>query len=78
MNRKLRHPFQVGHAWWNYYCAHADKIRPVVVDNLIKLFACGTSALGFAHWRCQKEGCTQRLGLIKRLLQGGGHRGQQN
>lgn len=58
MNRKLRHPFQVGHAWWNYYRAHADKIRPVVVDNLIKLFACGTSALGFASWRCQKEGCT--------------------
>ncbi|WP_342221419.1 IS91 family transposase [Candidatus Fukatsuia endosymbiont of Tuberolachnus salignus] len=58
MNRKLRHPFQVGHAWWNYYCAHADKIRPVVVDNLIKLFSCGTSALGFASWRCQKAGCT--------------------
>jgi hypothetical protein len=60
---RLRHVLQTDHIWWNYYCTHQNDIRPAVVDNLVKLFACGTPAMGYASFRCEHDGCphTKRI-----------------
>lgn len=60
---RLRHVFQCGRAWWQYYEAHAEELRDVVVETMVKLFACGTSSMGYTVWRCSCEGCdhTKRI-----------------
>lgn len=53
---RLRHVFQCGRARWQYYEAHAEELRDVVVETMVKLFACGTSSMGYTVWRCFCEG----------------------
>ncbi|AWK15680.1 hypothetical protein CCS41_14845 (plasmid) [Candidatus Fukatsuia symbiotica] len=60
---RLRHVFQCGRAWWQFYETHADELRDVIVETMVKLFACGTSTLGYTIWRCACQGCdhTKRI-----------------
>lgn len=44
-------------AWWQYYQKHKETLRPVVVDTMSLLLACGMTLLGFATFRCSKMGC---------------------
>ena len=44
-------------AWWQYYKKHKDTLRPVVIETMGLLMACGTLLLGFATFRCPKPGC---------------------
>lgn len=54
---RLRHLLQQNEFWWRYFTMFHAVIRPAVVDNLLKLFACGTPDMGWASYRCAKESC---------------------
>nr|WP_255562010.1 transposase [Zooshikella harenae] len=44
--------------WWRYYLKHKDQIRPVVVDNIIKILSCGLRTLGYATFACSNPHCS--------------------
>ena len=54
---RLRHVFQTDAIWWRFYQAHKDDIRPAVVDAMVKMFACGTPAMGGRSYRCENPDC---------------------
>lgn len=54
----IKQLLRINGLWWRYYCKREKTIRPVVVDNIIKVLACGLSLLGFATWRCPNNSCS--------------------
>jgi hypothetical protein len=60
---RLRHVFQTDQTWWDFYAKYSNRIRSAVLDTMLKLFACGTPAMGFATFRCEHHGCghTKRI-----------------
>ena len=51
---------QTGEAWWRYFKKHEAQIRTAVVDNVVRLLACGLQVMGYASHRCTNEACTHR------------------
>ena len=49
---------QTGEAWWRYFKKHEAQIRTAVVDNVVRLLACGLQVMGYASHRCTNEACT--------------------
>lgn len=56
----IKQLFQRGDAWWRYYKAHRDEIQPSVVDNVVRMLACGLEVIGYASHCCTNEACTHR------------------
>ncbi|WP_206196894.1 IS91 family transposase [Zooshikella ganghwensis] len=54
---KLKHLLHTKQLWWRYYLKHKDQIRPVVVDNIIKILSCGLRTLGYATFACHNPHC---------------------
>jgi hypothetical protein len=54
---RLRHVLQYLQLWWKYFEANQKTIRPVVVETMVKIFACGTHAMGFARYACPNPSC---------------------
>jgi hypothetical protein len=52
--------FQTGEAWWRYFKKHEDEIRPVVVDNVVRMLACGLEVMGYASHCCSNADCGHR------------------
>jgi hypothetical protein len=50
--------FQTGHLWWRYFKRHELEIRSSVVDNVVKMLACGTQVMGYANQCCSNGQCT--------------------
>ncbi|KWN14721.1 hypothetical protein WT83_16680 [Burkholderia territorii] len=40
--------FQTGEAWWQYFKKHKAEIRPAVIDNVVRMLACGLEVMGYA------------------------------
>jgi hypothetical protein len=61
--QRLRHVFQLEQAWWKYFSANQKSVRDIVVETMVKLFACSTSAMGFISFRCSNPECphTKRI-----------------
>jgi hypothetical protein len=55
---KLKQIFQFNGTWLDYYENHKESIRPVVVDNIVKMLSCGTNAWGYAYYTCHNPNCT--------------------
>ena len=53
----LKHLFQYNEAWWRYYEKNQESIRPVVVDNVIKILSCGDHVRGFVTYVCSNHNC---------------------
>ena len=53
----LKHLLQYNGAWWRYYKKHQESIRPVVVDNVIKMLSCGDHIRGFVTYACSNPNC---------------------
>ena len=53
----LKHLLQYNGCWWNFYENHKETIRPVVVDNIVKMLSCGLSVRGFAFYSCSNSNC---------------------
>jgi hypothetical protein len=49
--------FQSDQAWWRYFTKHADTIRPAIVENVIKMLACGLEVMGYATHCCSNGQC---------------------
>jgi len=49
--------FQTGQAWWRYFKKHEQDIREPVVDNVVKMLACGTQVMGYATHCCSNGQC---------------------
>jgi len=58
MTGTLKHVFQFGAAWWNYYQAHKDTLRPAVLDNMVKMLSCAQRVRGAACYTCPNPACT--------------------
>jgi hypothetical protein len=58
MQLRFKHVFQTKAIWWSYYLDNWETIRDVVVDNMIRLFACGLQVMGWATHRCCNPTCT--------------------
>ena len=48
----IKQLFQTGEAWWRYFKKHEDEIRPAVVDNVVRMLACGLEVMGYASHCC--------------------------
>lgn len=55
---KLKQIFQFNRTWLNYYEKHKASIRPVVIDNIVKMLSCGTNAWGYAYYTCHNPDCS--------------------
>jgi hypothetical protein len=54
----LKHLLQFNGAWWRYYEKNQESIRPVVVDNVIKMLSCGDHIRGFVTYACSNPNCS--------------------
>ena len=53
----LTHLLQYENCWWDYYEENKDTIRPVVVENIVKMLSCGLKVRGSAFYTCDTPGC---------------------
>ena len=56
----MKQLLQVDAAWWRFYERYGHSLRPVVVDTMIKIMACGLFIMGFATFRCTTPGCNHK------------------
>jgi hypothetical protein len=56
-SHRLRHVFQYDDLWWRFYQKHQADLRPVEVDSIIKMLACGTPDMGGRTYRCSCPDC---------------------
>ncbi len=57
---RLKALFQKGEAWWRFYQKHKHRIRPAIVDNVIKMLSCGLTVRGYAVFQCISPKCTHQ------------------
>ncbi len=62
----MKQLLQFKSAWWSYHEKHKDTIRPIVVETVTLLLACGMSLLGYATFRCINTACEH----VKRICFG--------
>ncbi|HHL0214718.1 TPA: IS91 family transposase, partial [Escherichia coli] len=45
--------FQQGNRWLNWLEKQPEgSVRPVVIESVTKIMACGTTLMGYTQWRC--------------------------
>ncbi|OIN35085.1 hypothetical protein AO411_2027680 [Salmonella enterica subsp. enterica serovar Sarajane] len=45
--------FQQGNRWLNWYRRQPEgSVRPVAIEAVTKIMACGTTLMGYTCWRC--------------------------
>ena len=54
---KIKRLLLTNKLWLRFHEKYKDRIRPVVIENITKILACGTNDMGFAKYRCSNEGC---------------------
>lgn len=54
----LKHLLQYDGCWWKYYQENQNSIRPVVVDNIVKILSCGLHFRGSAFYTCPNPNCS--------------------
>ena len=47
--------------WWNFFCLHADKLRPAIIKNVLKMLACQTALLGYHTYTCPTCGFQKKV-----------------
>ncbi|HGJ5882055.1 MAG TPA: IS91 family transposase, partial [Arsenophonus sp.] len=53
MSPRFSHVFQFGQRWLNWLNRQPpNTVRPVVMETMVKIMACGTSLMGWSIWRC--------------------------
>lgn len=53
----LPHLLQYENCWWDYYKENQENIRPVVVENIVKILSCGLKVTGCACYTCDTADC---------------------
>ena len=53
----LTHLLQYENWLWDYYEDNKENIRPVVVENIVKMLSCGPKVRGCACYTCDTPGC---------------------
>lgn len=49
--------FQQGNRWLNWLHKQPEgSVRPVVIEAVTKIMACGTTLMGYTCWRCSDRG----------------------
>lgn len=54
---RLKALFQKGGAWWHFYQKYNHRMRPAIVDNVIKMLSCGLTVRGYAVFQCSNPQC---------------------
>lgn len=50
--------FQQGNRWLNWLHKQPEgSVRPVVIEAVTKIMACGTTLMGYTCWHCSDPGC---------------------
>ncbi|WP_334472551.1 IS91 family transposase [Arsenophonus sp. PmNCSU2021_1] len=58
MSPRFSHVFQFGQRWLNWLNRQPpNTVRPVVMQTMVKIMACGTSLMGWSIWRCPDPEC---------------------
>ncbi|EIH77700.1 hypothetical protein ECJB195_2904 [Escherichia coli JB1-95] len=59
--------FQQGNRWLNWLEKQPEgSVRPVVIESVTKIMACGTTLMGYTQWCCSSPDCSH----IKRSASG--------
>jgi len=58
MKPSLKHVFQYGKIWWRYFQLYKETLRPVEIDNIIKMLSCGSTIRGSAVYVCSNPKCS--------------------
>ncbi|MEK2085435.1 transposase zinc-binding domain-containing protein [Vibrio parahaemolyticus] len=61
--RSLRQLFSRNGTWAIYLSKHISEIREVVVDNVTRMMACGSSSMGSRLYKCKNSGCSYTKNL---------------
>ncbi|PMS31294.1 hypothetical protein C0Z20_28160 [Trinickia symbiotica] len=56
----IKQLLQTGEAWWRHFKKHEHEIRSAVVDNMVRLLACGLEVMGYASHCCSNGACPHR------------------
>lgn len=56
----LKKLLTTGRLWWRYYNANIDTLRPVEIQTITRILACGTSIMGYATFDCPNPHCTHK------------------
>lgn len=56
--KPINQVFQQNNAWLCYFEKNKETLRPVVVDNIVKMLSCGLSIRGYATYLCSNQECT--------------------
>ena len=54
---RLKALFQKGGAWWHFYQKYQHRMRPAIVENVIKMLSCGLTVRGYAVFQCSNPQC---------------------
>ena len=57
-NKPLKDLFSKNNAWLTYLNQHIGPVRDAVIENVTKMLACGTAALGSRKYTCSNDNCT--------------------
>jgi len=50
--------FQQGNRWLNWLEKQPEgSVRPVVIETVTKIMACGTTLMGYTQWCCSSPDC---------------------
>lgn len=51
--------FQQGNRWLNWLEKQPEgSVRPVVIESVTKIMACGTTLMGYTQWCCSSPDCS--------------------
>nr|WP_244886742.1 IS91 family transposase [Endozoicomonas montiporae] len=52
--------FQKKASWWRFYQKYKHRMRPAIVDNVIKMHSCGLTVRDYAVFQCINPKCTHQ------------------
>ena len=53
----LKALFQADNNWYNFYQKNRDRLRPAIVENVLKILSCRHRVRGFDVYRCSNPKC---------------------
>ncbi len=56
----MKELFLRGRRWWRFFQKYRHRMRPAILDNVIRMLSCGLSILGYASYQCSDPGCSHR------------------
>ncbi len=66
--------FQQRNRWLNWLEKQPeDSVRPVVIESVTKIMACGTTLMGYTQWCCSSQDCCHTKSLLPALRSEGWH-----